>query len=141
MKVFLDEFFFFFAIWMKVYLTFLVNTIFGIFCWPKSKDMHNNQKNTKNIKRRVWKLRSLFLVIGLLHIIGLCSRASVMRSSALCSTHLSVLCSGSWSCLGHPQPPWRTRHGCTVGVNRDPPVCSRCPGSMASVAERQPYVR
>ena len=58
-----------------------------------------------------------------------------------CVPHLSVLCSGSWSCLGHPQPPWRTRHGCTVGVNWDPPVCSRCPSSMASVAERQPYVR
>ena len=65
----------------------------------------------------------------------------VLRVRLRCVPHLSVLCSGSWSCLGHPQPPWRTRHGCTVGVNRDPPVCSRCPGSMASVAERQPYVR
>ena len=46
-----------------------------------------------------------------------------------------------WSCLGHPQPPDRSQHGCTVGVNRDPPECFRCPGSMASVAERQPYVR
>ena len=65
----------------------------------------------------------------------------VLRVRLRCVPHLSVLCSSSWSCLGHPQPPWRTRHGCTVGVNRDPPVCSRCPGSMASVAERQPYVR
>ena len=65
----------------------------------------------------------------------------VVRVRLRCVPHLSVLCSGSWSCLGHPQPPWRTRHGCTVGVHRDPPVCSRCPGSMASVAERQPYVR
>ena len=24
--------------------------------------------------------------------------------------------------LGHPQPPQRTGHGCTVGVNRDPPA-------------------
>ena len=64
-----------------------------------------------------------------------------LRVRLRCVPHLSVLCSGSWSCLGHPQPPWRTRHGCTVGVNRDLPVCSRCPGSMASVAERQPYVR
>ena len=24
--------------------------------------------------------------------------------------------------VGHPQPPQRTGHGCTVGVNRDPPV-------------------
>ena len=65
----------------------------------------------------------------------------LLRVRLRCVPHLSVLCSGSWSCLGHPQPPRRTRHGCTVGVNRDPPVCSRCPGSMASVAERQPYVR
>ena len=65
----------------------------------------------------------------------------VLRVRLHCVPHLSVLRSGSWSCLGHPQPPWRTRHGCTVGVNRDPPVCFRCPGSMASVAERQPYVR
>ena len=64
-----------------------------------------------------------------------------LRVRLRCAPHLSVLCSGSWSCLGHPQPPWRTRHACTVGVNRDPPVCSRCPASMASVAERQPYVR
>ena len=34
----------------------------------------------------MWELRSPFLVIGLLHIIGLCSRACVTRSSALCST-------------------------------------------------------
>ena len=34
----------------------------------------------------MWELRSLFRVIGLLHIIGLCSRASVTCSSALCST-------------------------------------------------------
>ena len=27
-----------------------------------------------------------------------------------------------WCCLGHPQPPDRSQHGCTVGVNRDPPV-------------------
>ena len=65
----------------------------------------------------------------------------VVRVRLRCVPHLSVLCSSSWSCLGHPQPPWRTRHGCTVGVNRDPPVCFRCPSSMASVAERQPYVR
>ena len=50
----------------------------------------------------------------------------VLRVRLRCVPHLSVLCSGSWSCLGHPQPPWRTRHGCTVGVNWDPPVCSRC---------------
>ena len=35
---------------------------------------------------------------------------------SLCSTLVCAVtsCSGSWSCLGHPQPPWRTRHGCTV---------------------------
>ena len=29
---------------------------------------------------------------------------------------------GSWSYSSHPLPPERTGHGCTVGVNRDPPV-------------------
>ena len=36
--------------------------------------------------RSMWELRSLFRVIGLLHIIGLCSRTCVTCSSALCST-------------------------------------------------------
>ena len=39
----------------------------------------------------------------------------VTRSSALCST-LVCAALGSWSCLGHPQPPDRSQHGCTVGV-------------------------
>ena len=34
----------------------------------------------------MWELRSLFRVIGLLHIIGLCSHTCVTCSSALCST-------------------------------------------------------
>ena len=34
----------------------------------------------------MWELRSLFRVIGLLHIIGLCSRTCGTCSSALCST-------------------------------------------------------
>ena len=34
----------------------------------------------------LWELRSLFRVIGLLHIIGLCSHTCVTCSSALCST-------------------------------------------------------
>ena len=29
----------------------------------------------------------------------------VVRVRLRCVPHLSVLCSGSWSCLGHPQPP------------------------------------
>ena len=41
----------------------------------------------------------------------------VLRVRLRCVPHLSVLRSGSWNCLGHPQPPWRTRHGCTVGEN------------------------
>ena len=44
----------------------------------------------------------------------------VLRVRLRCVPHLSVLCSGSWSCLSHPQPPWRTRHGCTVGVKPGP---------------------
>ena len=42
--------------------------------------------------------------------------SSCLRYAFVCA----VLC--SWSCLGHPQPPDRSQHGCTVGVNRDPPV-------------------
>ena len=42
---------------------------------------------------------------------------------------------------GHPQPPQRTGHGCTVGVNRDPPVWPSTQGRMVEVPERQPYVR
>ena len=38
------------------------------------------------------------------------------------SCALTCAALGSWSCLGHPQPPDRSQHGCTVGVNRDPPV-------------------
>ena len=41
-------------------------------------------------------------------------------TSLRCAFVCAVLC--SWSCLGHPQPPDRSQHGCTVGVNRDPPV-------------------
>ena len=69
----------------------------------------------------MWELRYHLRIIGLLHIIGLCPHACVTRSSALCST-LVCAALGSWSCLGHPQPPDRSQHGCTVGVNRDPPV-------------------
>ena len=39
--------------------------------------------------------------------------------------------------LSHPRPPDRNQHGVPWVSCRDPPVCSRCPGSMASVAERQ----
>ena len=86
----------------------------------------------------MWELRSLFRVIGLLHIIGLCSHTCITCSSALCST---LVCAAFRlvELLGPPTASLAYR--CTVGVNRDPPVCSRCPGSMASVAERQPYVR
>ena len=42
-----------------------------------------------------------------------------LRVRLRCVPHLSVLCSGSWSCLGHPQPPqlnWaRVYCGCKPG--------------------------
>ena len=31
-----------------------------------------------------------------------------------------VVLYGAYS-VSYPQPPWRTRHGCTVGIDRDPP--------------------
>ena len=37
-----------------------------------------------------------------------------------CAAVLRII--GHVDFLGHPQPPQRTGHGCTVGVNRDPPV-------------------
>ena len=36
--------------------------------------------------------------------------------------------------LSHPRHPDRNQDGCTVGVLPDPPVCSRCPSSMALVS-------
>ena len=33
-----------------------------------------------------------------------------------------VACVRAWSWLSHPRPPDRSQHGCTVGVDRDPPV-------------------
>ena len=39
--------------------------------------------------------------------------------------------------LSHPRPPDRSQHGCTVGVDRDPPVCSRCPSSV-DIGRRAP---
>ena len=84
---------------------------------------------TRNFKEQLFGSRSLRRVIGLLHILlvlHIHSYTAVDSWTILWATH-SLL------------PLWE--HGCTVGVNRDPPVCFRCPGSMASVAERQPYVR
>ena len=61
---------------------------------------------------------------------------SVLAARTACLAS-RVACVRAWSWLSHPRPPDRSQDGCTVGVDRDPPVCSRCPGSMASVAERQ----
>ena len=37
----------------------------------------------------------------------------------------------------HPQPHLRRRHGCTVGVNRDPPVWCSHPGRMMGASENR----
>ena len=37
---------------------------------------------------------------------------------------LCVTCACAWSWLSHPRPPDRSQHGCTVGVDLDPPVAS-----------------
>ena len=39
--------------------------------------------------------------------------------------------------MGNPQPPWRTRHGCTAGSDRDPRVSRSDPGRMMGTPERQ----
>ena len=73
-----------------------------------------------------------------------CSRCHVLRYQAVwspplftaCVSVTCVACACSWG--------WAT-HGLLIVIStgvpwvscRDPPVCSRCPGSMASVAERQ----
>ena len=41
------------------------------------------------------------------------------RTASLASR---VACVRAWSWLSHPRPPDRSQHGCTVGVDRDPPV-------------------
>ena len=48
---------------------------------------------------------------------------------------LGVLC-GAYS-VNYLQPPWRTSHGCTVGIDRDPPVWCSHPGKMMRTPERQ----
>ena len=40
-------------------------------------------------------------------------------------------------CAGLPQPPDRSPHGCTVGIDRDPSVWHLHPGRMMEVPERQ----
>ena len=37
----------------------------------------------------------------------------------------------------YPQPPDRSQHGCTVGIDRDPPVWHLHPGRVVEVPERQ----
>ena len=46
---------------------------------------------------------------------------SVLAARTACLASL-VACVRAWSWLSHPRPPDRSQHGCTVGVDRDPPV-------------------
>ena len=48
---------------------------------------------------------------------------------------LVVLC-GAYS-VSYSQPPWRTRHGCTVGIDWDPPVWCSHPSRTTRTPERQ----
>ena len=51
------------------------------------------------------------------HVGVICTLA--VRTACLASR---VACVRAWSWLSHPRPPDRSQHGCTVGVDRDPPV-------------------
>ena len=46
---------------------------------------------------------------------------SVLAARTACLAS-RVACVRAWSWLSHPRPPDRSQHGCTVGVDRDPPV-------------------
>ena len=66
--------------------------------------------------------------------------------SELCSaTMLGLRCVlriiGLVDYLGHPQPPDRSQHGCTVGVNRDPPVWPSTQAGWWRYQSASPYVR
>ena len=43
-------------------------------------------------------------------------------SATMCGLRVFLWFIGLIQYIGHPQPPDRSQHGCTVGVNRDPPV-------------------
>ena len=44
------------------------------------------------------------------------------KKTNLCGLRVFLWYIGLIQYIGHPQPPDRSQHGCTVGVNRDPPV-------------------
>ena len=46
---------------------------------------------------------------------------SVLAARTACLAS-RVACVRAWSWLSHPRPPDRSQHGCSVGVDRDPPV-------------------
>ena len=51
------------------------------------------------------------------HVGVICTLA--VRTARLASR---VACVRAWSGMSHPRPPDRSQHGCTVGVDQDPPV-------------------
>ena len=86
---------------------------------PQNKDEKNFLQDVRHqFYPPVWELRSLFRVIGLLHIIGLCSHTCVTCSSALCS--------GSWRLFGPPTASLayqaRVYCGCKPGPTRVLPM-------------------
>ena len=52
------------------------------------------------------------------------------------SCTVPVLCCGAWS-VSYPQPPHRREYGCTVGIDRDPPVRCSHPSKLMRTPERQ----
>ena len=49
---------------------------------------------------------------------------------------VSCLCCGACT-VSYPQPPSRKEHGCTMGVDRDPPVWCSHPSKIMGTSERQ----
>ena len=58
----------------------------------------------------------------------------------MCELRVLLWFIGLLDYIGHPQPPDRSQHGCTVGVNQGPTRVALHPGRMAEEPERQPYI-
>ena len=76
-------------------------------------------------------LRYLLRVIGLLHIIGLCSHACVVPLPVLCCARGVI-----WATHSH-----RSQHGCACACEPGPTRVALHPCRMVEEPERQPYVR
>ena len=60
---------------------------------------------------------------------------SLVECVGLVGCRVTVFC--GLGVASYPQPPDRSQHGCTVGIDRDPPVWHLHPGRVVEVPERQ----